>query len=224
MKIIFYCQYVLGMGHFFRSLEIARGLAGHDVTLVVGGQRVDMPLPDHVRLIRLPALFMDEHFTTLISGEPGSSVEDIQAERQNILYSLLARTRPDLFMVELYPFGRTIFQTELDPILGAIRKGEFGPAKSVCSLRDILVEKKDPEKYEQRVLDKLHRYFDLLLVHSDRAFLGLEETFSRAGDISVPMFYTGFVTKAAAPGDVVTLSLPEKARRQDKVFLLTKRG
>ena len=200
MKVLFYCQYVLGMGHFFRSLEIARGLAGHEVTLVVGGQRVDMPVPEHVTLVRLPALYMDEKFTALISGEPGRTVAEIQKERQQVLRCLLDRQRPDLFMVELYPFGRTIFQTELDPILGMIRDGSFGPTKSVCSLRDILVEKKDPQAYEQRVLDKLQRYFDLLLVHSDRSFLGLEETFTRAGEIRLPVAYTGFVTKSPAPG------------------------
>ncbi len=71
MRVVFYCQYVFGMGHFFRSLEIARGLAGHDVTLVVGGRRVDMPLPGGVKLVRLPALSMDEGFTTLIPADDG---------------------------------------------------------------------------------------------------------------------------------------------------------
>ena len=37
MNIIFYCQYVWGMGHLVRSLEFARALADHDVTLLAGG-------------------------------------------------------------------------------------------------------------------------------------------------------------------------------------------
>ncbi len=36
MKILVYCQHVLGVGHFFRTLEICRALAGHDVVLVSG--------------------------------------------------------------------------------------------------------------------------------------------------------------------------------------------
>ena len=77
MNIVFYCQYVLGMGHLFRTLEIVRALnaSGHQVTLVVGGRPVDARIPDGVELIRLPPLFMDEHFTRLISGAPGQSVE-----------------------------------------------------------------------------------------------------------------------------------------------------
>ena len=48
MKIIFYCQYVWGMGHLFRSIELARALAGHEVILVAGGQEIDVRLPQHV--------------------------------------------------------------------------------------------------------------------------------------------------------------------------------
>jgi len=200
MKIIFYCQYVLGMGHFFRSLTIARALSGHEVTLVVGGQEVSADLPEHVRLIRLPVLYMDEHFTTLISGVPGQPVETIQKERKKILFNLFNNIRPDLFMVELYPFGRTIFQFELEPLLKDIGSGAFGNVKRVCSLRDVLVEKKDPVEYEQRVLSKLNHTFDLLLIHSDDAFLRLDETFSRVNDIRIPIHYTGFVTRKPTPG------------------------
>jgi predicted glycosyltransferase len=200
MRIIFYCQYVLGMGHFFRSLQIARALSDHEVWLVVGGQKVAADLPGHVRLMRLPVLYMDEKFTTLMSGEEGQSVDRVQARREKILLDLLGEIRPDLFLVELYPFGRTIFQTELDPLLEKIGSGVFGNVRRVCSLRDVLVEKRDPVAYEQRVLGKLNRYFDLLLIHSDGDFLRLDETFNRVGDIAIPVYYTGFVTRSPAPG------------------------
>lgn len=199
MKIIFYCQYVFGMGHFFRSLEIARALSGHDVTLVVGGRKVSVDLPAHVTLVRLPALYMDEKFTTLYPAETGLTVEEIKGARQKLLVSLFEQQRPDLFMVELFPFGRSIFAFELIPLLQSIRAGDFGPLRTVCSLRDVLVEKKVPAEYEQRVLDHLDSFFDLLLVHSDNRLLRLDETFSRAADIRIPVEYTGFVTKAVVP-------------------------
>ncbi len=199
MKIIFYCQYVFGMGHFFRSLEIARALSGHDVTLVVGGRKVAVDLPAHVTLVRLPALYMDEKFTTLYPAETGLTVEEIKDARQKLLVSLFEQQRPDLFMVELFPFGRSIFEFELIPLLQSIRAGDFGPLLTVCSLRDVLVEKKVPAEYEQRVLDHLDSFFDLLLVHSDNRLLRLDETFSRAADIRIPVEYTGFVTKAVVP-------------------------
>ena len=199
MNIIFYCQYVWGMGHLVRSLEFARALSGHDVTLIVGGQKVEVDLPDHVRLVRLPVLYMNETFTRLIPGDPDRSAEDVQRQRQKTLYSLFKENKPDLFIVELYPFGRSIFGSELDPLLQDIREDKFGSVKVVCSLRDILVEKKDPPAYEKRVLQKLNRDFDALLIHSDAGLQRLDETFSRVADIKIPLEYTGFIAQQADP-------------------------
>jgi predicted glycosyltransferase len=199
MKIIFYCQYVWGMGHLFRSIELVRALDDHQVTLIAGGQPVDFDLPAHATLLRLPTLFMDEKFTRLIPGNPSQSVSRIQSERQEILFSLFKRQQPDLFMVELYPFGRTVFGYELDPLLTAIRHGRFGSVGTICSLRDILVEKKDPVAFEQRALDKLNEFFDALLVHSDPDLVRLDETFTRVAEIKIPIYYTGFVTQHTDP-------------------------
>ena len=199
MKIIFYCQYVWGMGHLYRSIELLRALDDHQVVLLAGGQPVDFDLPDHATLLRLPTLFMDEKFTHLIPGNPEQSVSRIQSERQEILFSLFEQERPDLFIVELYPFGRTVFGYELDPLLAAIRQGRFGSVVTICSLRDILVEKKDPVAFEQRALDKLNEFFDALLVHSDPDVVRLEETFTRVAEIKIPIYYTGFVTQHTDP-------------------------
>ena len=198
MKIIFYCQYVWGIGHLFRSLELVRALADHDVVLVAGGRKVDVRLPDHVTLVRLPGLYMDEQFTTLIPEEDGKTVDDIQRARKDILFSLFEKHRPDALMIELYPFGRTKFGFELQPLLDGIRQGRFGEIKVVCSLRDILVEKKNPLVYEERVLNLLNTYFDLLLIHADDQLLALDETFSRMDDIRIPAVYTGFVAPKAS--------------------------
>ncbi len=187
------------MGHLFRSLELVRALADHDVVLIAGGREVDVRLPDHVTLVRLPGLYMDEQFTTLIPEDAAKTVDDIQRERKDILFSLLEKHQPDVFMIELYPFGRTIFGFELQPLLDGIRQGRFGEMKVVCSLRDILVEKKDPPAYEERVLNILNTYFDLLLIHSDEHLLALDETFSRMDDIRIPAVYTGFVSPKANP-------------------------
>jgi predicted glycosyltransferase len=195
MKIVFYCQYVWGMGHLFRSVEFVRALSDHEVTLVAGGQPIDLDWPDHVSLLPLPTLFMDEKFTTLMAGDSDHSIEDIQRQRLSMLFDLFEARRPDVFIIELYPFGRAAFGSELEPLLDSIRSGKFGNVRNVCSLRDILVEKKDPSSYENRVLSKLKRYFDLLLVHSDDKLLPLERTFSRTDRIPIPLYYTGFISQ-----------------------------
>ncbi len=224
MKIFFYCQYVWGMGHFVRSLEFARALSDHDVTLIAGGQEVEVDLPEGVALVRLPVLYMDEKYSRMIAGTPGQSVEQIRQERKKILYALFEHHRPDVFIVELYPFGRSMFGFELEPLLEDIRAGRFGNVKAICSLRDILVEKKDPSAYEERVLQKLNRHFDALLVHSDPGLLSLAETFTRVEDINIPVVYTGFITQQADPGTGRSLRREQAISSEQKLIVASAGG
>jgi predicted glycosyltransferase len=200
MKIIIYSQNIWGVGHFFRSLEICRALSNHDVILIIGGDRVDIPLPEHVREVRLPGIMTDREYNNLFTTEPGITLQQAQKQRKNRLLALLAEASPDIFVVELYPFGRNAFRVELDPVLERIRQKNLSHCRVVCSLRDILVEKKDPIAYEKRVIGKLNRYFDALLVHSDPSVLKLDETFSRTKDINIPIQYTGYVAQKPPRG------------------------
>jgi len=197
MNIIFYCQHVLGVGHFFRTLEICRALAPHRVRLISGGPPLDAPLPAHVTEVRLPALRMDAQFKALLA-EPGSDAQAVLHERRDRMQALFAAEPADLFVVELYPFGRKAFRLEIDPLLAAVADGRLPACGVVCSVRDILVEKADPAAYEERVVATLNRYFDAVLVHADPALVRLEETFGRTADIAVPLVYTGFITPRPA--------------------------
>jgi predicted glycosyltransferase len=199
MKIVHYCQHVLGIGHFFRSLEICKALDGHEVHLVTGGPTIDISLPPHVREVKLPGLMMDRDFKNLFTTDADRSVDEVKKERQKLLLHLFEKGAPDLFIVELYPFGRKAFRFELDPILQGIRKRELPRSRVVCSLRDILVEKEDPVLYEKGVVSALNSYFDVLLVHADPSVIKVDETFSSTGDIAIPIVYTGFVTAKPAP-------------------------
>jgi predicted glycosyltransferase len=200
MKILYYCQHVLGLGHFFRTLEICRALHRHEVTLVSGGPRLETALPDHLRLLQLPELRMNREFQGLVAESAVEPVEVVKTRRRRMLMDQFSDAAPDLFVLELYPFGRKAFRFEIDPVLEGIRSRALAPVPVVCSLRDILVERHDQEKVEARVVDTLNRYFDTLLVHSDPAVFTLDETFSRLADIAVPVIYTGFVTPLPNPG------------------------
>ncbi|MHC1790078.1 glycosyltransferase family protein [Solidesulfovibrio sp.] len=196
MKIAVYCQHVLGMGHLFRTLEILAALAGHTCLLILGGPDTPAAVPDGVRVLRLPPLAMDADFRALTLAGP--ALDAAKAERRSRLLAALADFSPDVFFVELYPFGRKAFEFELVPALTAVRQGRFGLCRTVCGVRDILVEKTDQAGYEARVLDRLARYFDAVCVHADPALFPLSATFARAGDIAVPVVHTGYVAPPAA--------------------------
>jgi predicted glycosyltransferase len=223
MKIFLYCQHVWGVGHFFRTLEICRALSRHEIIMVTGGTAVSDTLPDHIREIRLPAIMTDSNYSRLHTTEKGKSLEQVLKERQQMIAACFHNETPDLFIVELYPFGRKAFRSELDPILKGIRDRTLHSSKVVCSLRDILVEKKDIEAYEARVVKLLNRYFDALLVHSDPRLTRLDETFSRIADIRVPVVYTGFVT----PKPIQDAGLKLRRRLKigpDEIFIVASVG
>jgi predicted glycosyltransferase len=197
MKIAFYCQHVLGVGHFFRSLEICRALTRHQVFLITGGVRPEAALAPHVTEVRLPALEMDREFKGLRAA-PGADLDAIRRRRRERLAALFQTERPDLFLVELYPFGRKAFGFEIDPVLDAMAVGRLPRCGVVCSVRDILVEKADAEKHEARAVGVLNRFFDAVLIHADPRLVRLEETFGRLKEVAVPLIYTGFITPAPA--------------------------
>jgi len=199
MKIIQYCQHVLGIGHLFRSLEICRALTDHEVILVTGGPQVDTGLPEHVREVRLPDLQMNQEFKGLFSSQKDNSLEQIKANRQKCLLAIVEREKPDIFLVELYPFGRKAFRFELDPVLEALGKRESASCGVICSVRDILVEKEDRIKHESRVVKTLNRYFDAVLVHADPSLAQLNETFDQFDEIEIPVIYTGYIAAKPMP-------------------------
>ena len=223
MKIIQYCQHVLGIGHLFRGLEICRSLSDHEVILVTGGPQVDMNLPAHVREVRLPDLQMNHEFKGLYSSQKNFDLDQIKEQRQRRFFNLFEKEKPDVFLVELYPFGRKAFRFELDPLLQAIGERRLPACRVVCSVRDILVEKEDAAKHELRAVNTLNRYFDAVLVHADPKLAQISETFARFAEIRIPVIYTGYIAGRPEP------DAGEKMRRRlqigrDEILIIASAG
>lgn len=197
-KVMFYCQHTLGMGHFIRSMEIVRGLKDFEVCFLNGGEIVpEFEYPPWVEVVNLPPIKSDPDFKG-IQSVGGQSLDELREQRTRHLLSEFERFKPDLVIIELFPFGRKKFASELVPLLARIRLSG-GPAKVVCSLRDILVSKSYQARHEEWVCTVMNRYFDMLLVHADPRFQRLEETFSRVNDIKTEIRYTGYVAQSPQP-------------------------
>lgn len=193
MKIMFYSQHVLGIGHFFRSMEFASALANHEVLFVEGGDALPGYLsPPHVRRLPLPGLMMDQDFKAIHAIE--GTVGETRARRKQLLLDTFLSFRPDVLITELFPFGRKQFRYELMPLLELIRQQGMS-TRVICSLRDILVEKADQDAYEKGVLEILNTHYHHLMVHSDPRIMRLDETFSRIDEIAIPTSYTGFIAR-----------------------------
>ena len=220
MKVSFYCQHVLGIGHFHRSLEICLALAvQHPTTLILGGPPVAFN-PGKIKTFLLPGLEMNTEFQGLMSCDPSLTLEDVKWQRQQMLLGHLQDERPDILITELYPFGRKAFRFEIEPLLNGIRSGTLPPCLCCCSVRDILVEKTTGrEKFEQRAVQTLNDHFDGILVHADREIISLGDTFQRLDDIRIPLHYTGFVTKTRGNNSSVSIRKELDLATTDKLIV-----
>lgn len=204
-RVMFYCQPVLGIGHFIRSREIVRALGGFDVTFVNGGEIVrGFELPAGVEIINLPPMLSDAEFQTVSAADAALDLETVKAERQRTLLDVYERVRPDWLVLELFPFGRRKFQFELLPLLERAKQ-PGSTTKVACSLRDILVNKKKQAKFDDEAVRLTNRYFDLLLIHSDPNFQRLEETFTRVTELACDVRYTGFVVQRGGESEPLSL-------------------
>lgn len=197
LRLLFHVQHLLGVGHFRRAMALVRACeaAGIDVTLASGGRPVEGIAPAG-RLVQLPpAESADSSFATIVD-EAGRPIDDAWRDRRrSALLDLFAQTRPDLLLIEQFPFGRRAFRFELMPLLEAARSGPHRPVVA-CSLRDVLVTKSDPKR--QAAMIALARdHFDRVLVHGDPAVIPLEASFPAAAALADRIIYTGYVLDSA---------------------------
>jgi predicted glycosyltransferase len=192
-RLLFYCQHSLGIGHLIRSFSIADGLTNHfDVVFLNGGPLPEgQKPPEEIEIINLPPLGFDADMQ-LLSRDNSHSVAQAQRLRVEIMRKALCSVKPEVLLIELFPFGRKKFAAELIPLLEDARFLST-PPMVVCSLRDILVERN--QHHDELACHRANRYFDAILVHSDPHFARLEESFHPYSPLKVPVHYTGFVTR-----------------------------
>ncbi|MEO3435456.1 glycosyltransferase [Inquilinus sp. CAU 1745] len=200
MKVLFHVQHLLGIGHVRRAARIASALskAGARVTIAQGG----FPVPEagfgDIETIQLPpARASDPGFGSIV-GEDGMPIDDgWKARRTAMLLDIHDDLRPDILLLETFPFGRRAFRFELLPLLERARARPGRPLVA-SSVRDILVAKKDPAK-EAEMAEIARRHVDLVLVHGDPAFVPFGASFPFADRIADLIRYTGYVGPDPGP-------------------------
>ncbi len=201
-NIFVYVQHLLGTGHLHRTALLTRALTerGFSVTVVSGG--VVDPTVDFgvANLIQLPAIKSDSTFSDLFDQSGKRVTDHFKRVRIDQLLQAVAQARPDLVLIETYPFGRRKMRFELLPLLRAIKPPTSGQQSArpivACSVRDI-IQPKSKHKRTQETLDLLAQYFDIVFVHGDKKFIRFEQTFPVAKHLSEKLVYTGYVSKSA---------------------------
>ncbi len=202
-RILFYVQHLLGIGHLMRAGTLSRALEaqGFDVTLVSGGTAV--PGFDHGagRFVQLPPTRATDKYFKVLVDETGNRIDDAwKAGRRERLLAVEDEMRPDIILIEMYPFGRRQMRFEIEPLIEAARARGAERPLIASSVRDILVEPGKPERIDEMV-ERTRRYFDMALIHGDPHFITFEQTFPRMAEIADLSHYTGYVADPALPHD-----------------------
>jgi predicted glycosyltransferase len=176
--------------------------AGHDVHLVEGGRAFPRPaLEAEPARIPLPVLRRDAHGE--LAPIDGGLATSVVAERTEQLAAAVAELRPDVLLVDHYPFSKWELADELDRAALVARQSN-ADARVVCSLRDVVPrtrhEGADVERYADEVLRRLAS-FDAIIVHADPRMTTLEQHFPAADRIAVPVRYSGLVVEPVGATD-----------------------
>jgi predicted glycosyltransferase len=200
MRVAFYVQHLLGIGHHRRAERLAHALVAHGfaVTVLAGGTTVAGEDWRGARVVRLPAARADGvAFKALVDAHDRPIDDAWRAARRDALLAAVAAARPDALLLEGFPFARRQFRFELLPLLDWAAAQRPRPLV-VSSIRDILVEKPEPKRVAE-VVATVERAIDRVLVHGDPAVIRLEATFPGAAAIAQRLSYTGYVTAPVPP-------------------------
>ena len=206
--VLFWVQHLLGIGHFARTAALARAAAAQHYAAHIANGGPDVPGIDTgaAALHPLPALrSADESFSGLVNEQGRPAGEDDWRRRSDRLAAILSRVRPQLVVLEHFPFGRRAFRQEIETLLDNARA--LGATRVAVSVRDILVARA-PHRWAESAAF-IERHIDRVFVHGDPAFIALEETFPLAARIASKLHYTGYVDPLPAEAPTPARTEPE---------------
>jgi predicted glycosyltransferase len=173
----------------------------HEVYMVDGGRPVPGADAGGATPIELPRIIRKDGVLASLAGDP--DITNTLAERRRMLCDAITRLRPDVLLVEHYPFSKWELQGEIEAAINTARSANVR-ARVLCSVRDIVRQTRHEScagaAYVERVLGSLQAGFDALLVHGDPALTRLDDHFPGAGSIRIPVEYTGIVSEIPRHG------------------------
>ena len=165
MKVYIFCQSQVGSGHYVRCNNIRKGL-------------------DDCNLQSISGIY------------PNEELKEVFAKQLKIINDY----KPDVLLFDGFPFMRYPWMNSgLDFVLECVRN-TWKNVKIVSSVRDIcypwknISKKRGTDYYSALTTHWANEYFDAILVHGDKNFVKLDESFEHLYLIEPPVYYTGYVT------------------------------
>jgi predicted glycosyltransferase len=192
LRVLFYVQHLLGTGHIHRAKLLAAAMIETDMDVhVIRGGMPGTEMPAGASLIQLPPLrAKDRTFSALVDESGAEPSPQWLERRRRCLLRRFRALRPDIVVIESFPFGRRKLRFELVPLLDEIQHTRPRPLVA-CSVRDI-VQSRKPSRIQETVA-LLRTRFDHVMVHGDPNFIEFGESFPAVARIADRLHYTGYV-------------------------------
>lgn len=200
MRILAWTESLLGYGHALRTINALHLMQPSEAYVLSGSIAASQFLRQELRSIRLielpPLSEADVRRPYSAIAQCGVPIDDMFAMRLKIASDSVSRLRPDVVIIEHFPFGRHGFAPELLPFLEWI-KSTFPSCRVVGSVRDI-PRTRPFDSRKHRTFLEAARFFDRLLVHGHRSFFSVERACGLP--LTVALDYTGFIPPPTSYG------------------------
>jgi predicted glycosyltransferase len=197
--LLIHCQYVYGIGHFVRTIELARSLSqSFNVTILNGGEEIPhYRLPPKVKCVQLSAIYKHEQDASLLPVDPSQDLDACFSSRLSLIKQELSHIAPVILITEHFPFG-LLFEAEVVALIGLVKQANHN-TRIVCSVRDV-IESPEGGKHDDHTCKLLNDYYDAVLVHGDERVVPFSASFPLVDLIRVPIINTGYIVKNIPEG------------------------
>ncbi len=192
-SVLIAVTHLLGSGHLVRAANLARALAqgGFSVTLASGGMPLRAMEGEPFGFVQLPVIRTEgTDFRTLLDEGGQPIAPERKTARIAMLEELAARLRPDVVIVEHFPFGRRQLAEEFLALIAAVKTAR-PEALVLSSVRDVLVTPR-PDRIAEAE-ERIAAMFDAVLVHGDAGFLPLDRSWPVGEGLAAKLRYTGYL-------------------------------
>jgi predicted glycosyltransferase len=198
-------QHSNGVGHLTRCTTLASALgAVSHVTLFSGGLPVAeyVPPPD-IDFVQLPATRWDMTANASpVPVDPRYTMAETDRMRSKLLVESYARIKPQVVIIDYFPFSPQRLGNTLDGLLGAINKERNRPIV-VCSLRAYPLAKLWDDAIDAAWINgQLRKNFSCVLHHADARFFPIESLgpYMQSALLDVAVRQTGFIRRPITTG------------------------
>lgn len=196
--ILIHCQYVYGIGHFVRTIELARFLSNQFAVYILNGGEVvpNFELPDNITIIQLPEIYKEEKSDHLTPVDSSTTIDECFKMRMQLIEKSVDEITPDILITEHFPFG-LLFQSEVVKLIKQVKIINHN-SKIICSVRDI-IESSSGGANDIKTCKLLNDLYDCVLVHGDSNHVDLSKSFPKIHLIEKPIYHTGYIVRPIPP-------------------------